>query len=136
MNGTGNNDKALKPAAKNEARSTVEKGREYESIVVNYLLQKGYQIRERNFRCRFGEIDLIAEKEAALYFVEVKGQKRDWQSEKKINDSKQKRIIKASVEYVRRFQLWERPVHYDAAIVTGDTLKYYSDAFEGTGDYL
>ena len=41
------------------------------------LEQEGYRIRARNFRCRFGEIDLIAEKENILAFVEVKLRKSD-----------------------------------------------------------
>ena len=37
-----------------------------------YLKKKGYRILEANFRCRFGEIDLIARDGAYLVFIEVK----------------------------------------------------------------
>ena len=49
-------------------------GREKEQIVAEYLCGKGYEILERNFNCRLGEIDIIArEKESnTLVFCEVK----------------------------------------------------------------
>lgn len=49
-----------------------EVGRRGESIAARYLEQRGYLIRERNFRCAQGEIDLIAVKDGYLVFVEVK----------------------------------------------------------------
>jgi putative endonuclease len=47
-------------------------GRQGESVAAGYLERLGYRIRERNFRCPHGEIDLIASTEAYLVFVEVK----------------------------------------------------------------
>jgi putative endonuclease len=43
-----------------------------ESIAAAHLERQGYAIRERNFRTREGEIDIIAEKESVLVFVEVR----------------------------------------------------------------
>jgi putative endonuclease len=43
-----------------------------EDKAAEYLTKQGYAIIERNYRCRFGEIDIIAVKEGALTFVEVK----------------------------------------------------------------
>ena len=42
-----------------------------ERIAKIYLQINGYQILKCNFRCRFGEIDLIAKKEGTLHFIEV-----------------------------------------------------------------
>jgi putative endonuclease len=47
-------------------------GRDGESVAARYLEGRGYRIRERNFRCPHGEIDLIASTEEYLVFVEVK----------------------------------------------------------------
>ena len=47
-------------------------GSEYEGLAAKWLEGHGYQIVERNYRCRQGEIDLIAEKDGYLVFVEVK----------------------------------------------------------------
>jgi putative endonuclease len=43
-----------------------------EKIAADYLTDRGYAIRERNFRTREGEIDIIAEKDGTLVFIEVR----------------------------------------------------------------
>ena len=43
-----------------------------EELAEIMLLEKGYTILARNFRCRYGEIDIIAAKNGVLAFVEVK----------------------------------------------------------------
>jgi putative endonuclease len=47
-------------------------GRTGERLAAEALMDKGYHILERNFRCRHGEIDLVAQDEHELVFVEVK----------------------------------------------------------------
>ncbi|MBI4079719.1 YraN family protein [Candidatus Kaiserbacteria bacterium] len=47
-------------------------GREGEDIACTFLLRRGYKIIARNFRKKWGEIDIIGEKEGTLRFVEVK----------------------------------------------------------------
>ena len=49
-----------------------ETGSRYEKQAAVYLEQKGYEILEMNFRCRRGEIDLVARDGEYLVFVEVK----------------------------------------------------------------
>lgn len=51
---------------------TGELGRWGETKAANYLRLRGYGIVERNYRCRMGEIDLIARKRGFIVFVEVK----------------------------------------------------------------
>lgn len=48
-----------------------------ERLVAEDLRRKGWTVRETNYRCRLGEIDLIAEKGGYLAFVEVKLRKSD-----------------------------------------------------------
>ncbi|HBQ50772.1 hypothetical protein A3B42_03405 [Candidatus Daviesbacteria bacterium RIFCSPLOWO2_01_FULL_38_10] len=50
-------------------------GRLAEDMAVNALIKKGFQILERNFNNRFGEIDIIARDKETLVFVEVKAKK-------------------------------------------------------------
>ena len=47
-------------------------GRLGEQLTAEYLEEKGYEIVERNFKCRFGEIDIIASNRQYLVFCEVK----------------------------------------------------------------
>ena len=43
-----------------------------EDVAAEYLVQQGYTLLERNYRCRYGEIDIIATKNGIITFVEVK----------------------------------------------------------------
>ena len=49
------------------------RGQQGEALAAAYLLQQGYRIQQRNYRCRYGEIDIIAWDEATLVFVEEIG---------------------------------------------------------------
>jgi putative endonuclease len=48
-----------------------------ERVAVAHLESKGYEILARNFRCREGEIDIIAQRDACLVFVEVRTRRGD-----------------------------------------------------------
>ncbi len=43
-----------------------------EALAVSFLKKQGYRIRERNFYTRWGELDIVAEKDGSLYLVEVR----------------------------------------------------------------
>ena len=76
-------------------------GRFGERQAAAYLCRKGYRIIEMNFSCRAGEIDVIAENEKYLVFVEVKLRKNTNYGEARefVTAAKQRRIIKTA-------QLW------------------------------
>ena len=48
-----------------------------ESLAADFLERQGLKILERNYRCRFGEIDLVAASDAVLVFVEVRARRSD-----------------------------------------------------------
>lgn len=78
-----------------------ELGRRGEELAARYLRRKGYKIREMNFLCRQGEIDVIAENAAYIVFAEVKLRKNADFAEARefVTYAKQRRIIKTA-------QLW------------------------------
>jgi putative endonuclease len=47
-------------------------GVEGEELATAFLRERGYEIVERNFRCRGGEVDIVARHHATMVFVEVK----------------------------------------------------------------
>lgn len=53
-----------------------ETGRNGEKLACDFLIKKGYEIIKQNFRCKVGEIDIIAKDENELVFVEVKTRKQ------------------------------------------------------------
>lgn len=52
--------------------STTERGRQAENAVAEYLKSQGYKVLEHNWRTRWCEIDVVAQKQKVVYFVEVK----------------------------------------------------------------
>ncbi len=54
-----------------------KEGTEHENQVAEWLRRRGYRILEQNFRCRLSEIDLIAERNGCIVFVEVKYKRTD-----------------------------------------------------------
>ena len=77
------------------------KGFEYEKIAEKYLLDRGYTILEANFISKFGEIDIIAQKDKRLHFIEVKGRKnlKHGYPREAVTYSKQKRLQSAAKYY-------------------------------------
>ncbi|WP_312698842.1 YraN family protein [Sedimentibacter sp.] len=74
------------------------KGYEYEKIAERYLCENQFSIIERNFISRFGEIDIIAEKDGRLHFIEVKGRKNlsFGYPREAVTWAKQKKLISAA----------------------------------------
>ncbi len=72
-----------------------------ERLAEQHLLAKGYRIRERNFRVREGEIDLIAEFAGTLVFVEVRARKgaRMGSAIESLTPAKQRRLIVLAEAY-------------------------------------
>ncbi len=78
-----------------------EKGNQAEQFVCHHLSNNGFTILARNYRKRYGEIDIIAKKNNLLAFVEVK--RRDGQYidlAEVITFSKQKKIISVAKEFL------------------------------------
>ena len=69
-----------------------------EEQAARYLRRRFYTILERNYRCRFGEIDLIARRGGILAFVEVKLRRDDAHGEARefVTARKQQRILAAA----------------------------------------
>ena len=59
-------------------KNNLKTGRIGEGLAAKYLKKKDYQIIDKNFRTRFGEIDLIVKKDNILVFVEVKARIGEW----------------------------------------------------------
>lgn len=116
------------------APSSHDTGVRGEVLTAQFLKNKGYHILEKNFRTPLGEIDLIAEKDGILAFVEVKlrrglGMGSPAQA---VDARKQKRILHAAQLYVQRTGEADRPLRFDVAeVFDGPTpeIHYIPDAF-------
>lgn len=110
-----------------------------ENLAVDVLRSRGYSILARRHRCRYGEIDIIAEDGACIVFIEVKLRTTDLFGEafEAIPPWKRRRIITVALDYLSRNGLLDRPVRFDVAAVDqrGDTLEVemIEDAFTEDG---
>ena len=73
-----------------------------ERIAADFLVRNGYSIRAKNYHSRFGEIDIVAEKEGFVYFVEVKTRRGTEYglAEESVGFSKKEKIFKTIQTYV------------------------------------
>ena len=78
-------------------------GRWGEARAADFLADQGYQILERNWRCEYGEIDLVARDGAVLVFVEVKARssQRFGYPEEAVTPAKQQHLIEAAQSYLQ-----------------------------------
>ena len=106
-------------------------GARYERAAAVFLESMGYEILERNFRCRMGEIDLIARQGGYLVFVEVKYRRdrRAGSPEEAVDRRKQRSIGLAARVYLQEKGLEEVPCRFDVAAVDGGEIRIIKDAF-------
>jgi len=108
-----------------------------EDIASKYLEEKGYKIKERNYRTFLGEIDIISEYKGNIIFVEVKTRRSDkfGYPEEAINFNKQRKIIKNALCYLAKYHLWEKNYCFDVILVSISNhkdvkrLKHIRNAF-------
>lgn len=74
-----------------------------EDLAVRFLKKQGYRILQQNFRCRFGEIDIIAKDRDVLVFIEVKSRRTDAFGHPKtaVTRAKQEKISKTALHYLQ-----------------------------------
>jgi putative endonuclease len=118
----------------NTYRKTI--GRLGEDAASVYLEKKGYEILARNFRCREGEIDLIAKDQEWLVFVEVKSRTsiKYGYGREAVTPRKQAKIIDVAQHYLLQLNNYEIPCRFDVIEVDlfqGDvvSIEHYQDAF-------
>lgn len=113
------------------------KGNAGESLVCEYLKDKGYIIAARNYTTRLGEIDIIAENRSLLAFVEVKTRTENGfiLPREAVDKHKQRKIAAAAGEYVQK-TCNSLPVRFDVAevVISGNEkadmkINYIENAF-------
>ncbi|MFU8796959.1 MAG: YraN family protein [Dehalococcoidia bacterium] len=83
-----------------------EVGKLGEQAAQRHLKKNGYRIRETGFRCRYGEIDIIAQKKDCIVFVEVRARTGlDFGSpEESLTGAKKKRLVASALAYTSTHQ--------------------------------
>lgn len=107
-------------------------GQEAENIAYNYLQDMGYTMLERNFRCKLGEIDIIALNDGYIVFIEVKyrhNSKCGYPREA-VNYYKQRNITKVATYYLVKKGAYNKSCRFDVVEITGDNIELIKNAFD------
>ena len=103
-----------------------------ESLAAAFLERQGLKILERNYRCRFGEIDLVAATGATLVFVEVRARRSAAYggAAASITAAKRRRIVAAARHYLAARGAG-RACRFDAVLIQGTAaeIEWLKDAF-------
>lgn len=108
------------------------RGEDAENLAAAFLEGRGLQIVQRNFRCRFGEIDLIARNGAVLVFVEVRARSSEdyGGAAGSITAAKRRRLVAAARHYLASHRT-RRACRFDVVLVRGpeSRIEWLTDAF-------
>ncbi|KAA0258666.1 YraN family protein [Deferribacter autotrophicus] len=105
-------------------------GKAGEKKAAKYLISKGYSIIDKNYRCKFGEIDIIAKKDDVIVFVEVKTRKnRNFgYGFEAVDRKKIDKIIKVAERFLMSRNI-ENPCRFDVISIDGDDITHIENAF-------
>jgi putative endonuclease len=129
----------MAPVRDRDARGRL--GRRGEAAAEDYLTALGFRILARQHRCRWGEVDLIAEEGDCLCFIEVRARNPGPVSPlESVNGPKQRRIVRAALDYLVRQGIpstGARAMRFDVVQIHGTTAgalvaELCRNAFEAT----
>jgi putative endonuclease len=111
-----------------------------ENLAVEELTRRGYAILERRYRTRYGEIDIVAEEQGTIVFVEVKAREDATfgTAAEQVTTHKQRKVASRAVEYLARKRVTDRPCRFDVVAIdcagtAEQTITVYAHAFDATG---
>ncbi len=118
-----------------QMRKSRETGSIGEQLAVDYLLNKSFEILERNWRFSHAEIDIIAKKDGCLIFIEVKTRENIefGKPEEFLTTTQEKRIKDAASEYMKTIDHdWE--IRFDIISIIlpkngSHSIEHFEDAF-------
>lgn len=126
-------------STENPSRSNLtsrETGAAGERLAASYLEKKGYTIAERNYRCIFGEIDLIARDGSTIVFIEVKSRrsKEFGDPESSVGRTKQIKLSKIALAYLNERNFENQSARFDVIAIlmqrNGNEIRHIQNAFD------
>jgi len=118
------------------SKERVELGKRGEALAVGELKKLGYKIVETNYRCRLGEIDLIAREGKSLVFVEIKTRRYKplGYAKEAVHPRKQRQISKAALTYMKQKRLDGARARFDVVAISltseGAKIEVIKNAFD------
>lgn len=110
-----------------------EIGSFYENLCIEYLKKDDFEILEHNYRCKLGEIDIIARKDGIIRFIEVKYRKNNFfgYAINAVDKKKQNKIMRAAMWYLQQKNMDDSQCSFDIMTVENDKVEYYFNCYGG-----
>ena len=118
--------------------SRKELGRRAEEIAAQYVQDEHYGAIVRNWRCRTGELDIVAEQDGVLVFIEVRSRRQTGSfgtPEESVDLRKQRQVRSTAEVYMQQNRMHGRSARFDVITVRFDSagqflrLDHYPNAF-------
>lgn len=103
----------------------------YEEVAKRYIEALGYTVLEMNYRCRLGEIDIIAQDQQYLVFLEIKyrSSNKCGLPRESVNYYKQKRILNVAKYYIMTHYNKEIACRFDVIEILGEVITHLKNVF-------
>jgi putative endonuclease len=111
--------------------TTTAIGASAEEIATRVLIEAGYHVVERNFRCKLGELDLVARDGGVLCFVEVRSRGGDGHglAAETVTRAKQRKVTRAAYAYLAQRRPRFDEARFDVVSITGERIDLIRDAW-------
>jgi putative endonuclease len=108
-----------------------------EGAAALFLEHAGYRLLERNYRCRSGELDLVALDGETVVFVEVKLRHAPFDPLEAVDERKQRQVSRAAFDFLLRRGMLGRSARFDVVAVEARELActHVTDAFDSEIEY-
>jgi putative endonuclease len=114
---------------------SIPKGQRAETRAITHLRKQGLKLIGRNFRCRYGEIDIIMQQSDELVFIEVKMRSSSHFGEpfEYVHSRKQAKIIKTAKIFLQQHKKHQhQPCRFDVIGITPALIHWIPNAFNNT----
>lgn len=107
------------------------KGKKGETVAVKFLIDNGYKIIQQNYKNKIGEIDIIAEKDNRIIFIEVKYRQtaKFGYPRESVNYYKQKKIKQVALTYLKQKSKTDALIRFDVIEILDEKLTHLIAAF-------
>ena len=110
----------------------MSRGDAAEALAAEFLAARGLAVVERNYRCRFGEVDIIARSGATLVFVEVRARRSGsfGGAAESITAAKRRKVLVAARHYLAAHRI-DCACRFDVVLLSGEPprIEWIRDAF-------
>lgn len=111
---------------------TREIGQEAETLACHWLEKKGLKLLTRNYRCIFGEIDLVMRDNTEVVFIEVRKRSNVnyGSAVESVTFAKQRKLIKTAMHYLQKLHWFDKvQCRFDIVGISNGQIEWIKDAF-------